>query len=94
MKILLRALLVVLLLSLASMNAQQTGLSGVVTDIQGGVIQGAKVEAKQIGGSSFFATTNSQGAYVVPSLTAAEYTVTVRAPGFTPVQKRLLLLVG
>ena len=74
--------------------AQQTGLSGVVTDIQGSVIQGAKVEATQTGGSSFLATTNAQGAYVLPSLVAAEYTITVSSKGFGTVQKKVLLLVG
>jgi hypothetical protein len=74
--------------------AQQTGLSGVVTDSQGGLIQGAKVEAKQTGGSTFDATTNARGTYVMPSLGAAEYTVTVSAQGFATVEKKVLLLVG
>ena len=74
--------------------AQQTGLSGVVTDSQGAVISGAKVEVKQEGGSSFSATTNAQGAYVLPALVAAEYKVTVSAAGFSTVDKRILLLVG
>ena len=74
--------------------AQQTGISGVVADVQGGVIPGAKVTVKQTGGSTFDATTNAQGDYVVPNLTAAEYTVTVTAPGFATVEKKLLLLVG
>ena len=75
-------------------QAQQTGISGVVTDTQGGVMPGAKVEVKKVDGSSFFATTNAQGVYVVPSLIAAEYTVTVSAQGFATSEKRLLLLVG
>jgi hypothetical protein len=73
---------------------QQTGLTGIVTDAQGGVIQGAKVEVRETGGSSFFATTNAQGAYVVPNIVAAEYTVSVVAQGFAKVQKKVLLLVG
>jgi hypothetical protein len=74
--------------------AQQTGFSGVVTDLTGSVIPGAKIEAKQVGGTSFFATTNGHGEYVIPSVTAAEYSVTASAPGFATVQKKLLLLVG
>jgi len=74
--------------------AQQTGFSGVVTDSQGGAIPGAKVEVKQAGGASFFATTNSNGVYVVPSVSAAEYTITASAPGFATAQKKVLLLVG
>jgi len=75
-------------------SAQQTGLSGVVKDVQGGAIPGAKVTVKQTGGSTFNATTNAQGAYVVPSLTAAEYTIVATAPGFASVEKKVLLLVG
>ncbi|SFR99811.1 Carboxypeptidase regulatory-like domain-containing protein [Granulicella pectinivorans] len=78
----------------SSLLAQQTGLSGVVTDSQGAVIVGAKVEVKQVDGSSFFATTNGQGSYVLPSLVAAQYAITVTAPGFKIVQKKVLLLVG
>ena len=93
--------LMVLTLSIAvlfgcgvSAFAQQTGFSGVVTDSTGGAIPGAKVEAKQTGGTSFFATANGKGVYVIPSVTAAEYTITASAPGFATVQKTLLLLVG
>jgi hypothetical protein len=90
------ALLLLLLLPFAcsAAFAQQTGLSGVVTDAQGGVIQGAKVEVKHVDGSSFFATTNTQGLYVLPNLVAADYTITVSALGFAKVQKTVLLLVG
>ena len=93
MKMFYRIVLVVVL-SVCAAQAQQTGVSGVVADTQGGVVQGAKVEVKKVDGSSFFATTNAQGLYVVPNLTAAEYTVTAKAAGFATVQKRLLLLVG
>jgi hypothetical protein len=87
-------LLPVLLFACSAVFAQQTGLSGVVSDAQGGLIEGAKVEVKQVDGSSFFATTNARGLYVLPSLVAADYTITVSAPGFAKVQKRVLLLVG
>jgi hypothetical protein len=73
---------------------QQTGLSGVVIDVQGGAISGAKVEVKQTGGSTYYATTNAQGAYVVPSVTAAEYTIRASAPNFATAEKKILLLVG
>ena len=87
-------LLAVVLFVCSPAWGQQTGLSGVVTDSQGGVIQGAKVEVKKTGGSSYFATTNAQGVYVVPSVTAAEYTITASASGFATAQKKILLLVG
>jgi hypothetical protein len=74
--------------------AQETGLSGVVTDSQGGLIQGAKIEAKETGGVTFNATTNAQGTYVIPGIPAAEYTVTATSQGFNSVQRKVLLLVG
>jgi hypothetical protein len=74
--------------------AQQTGISGVVTDTQGGALPGAKVEIKKTGGESFFTTANGQGTYVVPNLTAAEYTISAGASGFATVQKKVELLVG
>ncbi len=74
--------------------AQQTGFSGVVTDSQGRAIPNAKVEVKRAGGSSFFATTNDRGVYVIPSITAAEYTVSATSPGFATVETKILLLVG
>jgi hypothetical protein len=77
-----------------SAYGQQTGLSGVVTDVQGGAIAGAKVEVKQTGGSTYFATTNGQGAYVIPSMNAAEYTIRASATNFATAEKKVLLLVG
>jgi hypothetical protein len=74
--------------------AQQTGFSGTITDVQGGAIVGAKVEVKQTGGATFLATTNAQGEYVIPKVTAAEYTLTASASGFATTQKKVLLLVG
>src|SRR5580658_3121975 len=93
MKMLMR-LFLFLTVALSGAYAQQTGLSGVVTDSQGAVITGAKVEVKHLDGSSFFATTNAQGSFVFPALVAAEYKITVTAPGFSTADKRLLLLVG
>ena len=92
------SLLLLLLFCIAFLTvlarAQQTGVTGVVKDTQGAVIQGVKVEVKQTGGASFFATTNSQGVYLMPSLTAAEYTVKASAPNFATAEKHFLLLVG
>ncbi|WP_182276249.1 TonB-dependent receptor [Granulicella sp. 5B5] len=74
--------------------AQQTGISGVVTDAQGGGLPGAKVEVKKTGGGTFLTTANGQGTYVVPNLTAAEYTISASAPGFATVERKVELLVG
>ncbi len=74
--------------------SQQTGITGVVTDTQGAIILGAKVEVKQAGAASYAATTNSQGVYVVPGIPAAEYTITASSPNFGTAEKRVLVLVG
>jgi hypothetical protein len=87
-------LLLVFLSRCFAVHAQQTGFSGVITDSQGATISGAKVEAKQTGGVSFSSTTNARGVYIIPTNTAAQYAITVSAPGFVTVQKKMLLLVG
>ena len=74
--------------------AQQTGFTGIVTDSQGAAVAGARIEVKQAGGSSFFATTNARGVYTFPSIAAEEYTITATSPGFATVEKHILLLVG
>jgi Carboxypeptidase regulatory-like domain len=93
-RILSGSFLAAILLVCCSASAQQTGLSGVVTDVQGGLIQGAKIVAKETDGSAFDATTTAQGVYVIPGIAAAEYTITVTAQGFNIVQRKILLLVG
>jgi hypothetical protein len=77
-----------------SAYAQQTGISGVVTDKQGAVIGGASIEVKQVGGSSFNTKTTSAGTYQVPSLKAGDYTVTISASGFTTVRTNVTMLIG
>ena len=94
MKAILRVAVLLSVFSFASAFAQQTGISGIIRDTQGGAIPGAKVEVKQTGGSTFSTVTNAQGAYVVPSLVAAEYSITASMGGFATVQKKVLLLVG
>ena len=77
-----------LLLSLAVTSvsrAQQTGISGRVTDSQGAVITGAMVEIRQIGGGGSTTKTNDAGTYLVPSLPAGDYVVTISASGVIPV---------
>ncbi len=90
-----RSVLIALSFVLASAAfAQQTGISGKVTDPSGAVIAGAQVEIKQASGATFTATTNSDGIFIVPSLIASDYAVTVSAKGFGTVEKKLTILVG
>ena len=93
MKTALRALLV-FVLAVTAAYAQQTGITGKVTDTQGAVIPNAAVEIKQIGASAFNTKTNSDGIYIIPSLVAGDYIVTVTSPGFNTVEKRVSMLVG
>jgi hypothetical protein len=94
MKTLFRSLLAVLLLSASVVCAQQTGISGRVTDSQGAVLPGASVEVKQVGGATLTTKTNDSGTYLLPSLTAGDYVVTVSVPGFTTVRINVSMLIG
>ena len=89
-------LIIFLSFSLSALAAwgQTTGITGIVTDQQGAVIQGAKVEVHQPGGASYFGKTNGQGVYVIPNLVAAQYAITASAPNFSSAEKHVLLLVG
>ena len=78
----------------AILQAQQTGISGRVTDAGGGTLANASIEVKQAGGSAYRTKSNSDGSFLVPSLTAGDYTVTVSAEGFSTVETSVSMLVG
>ncbi|NYF80245.1 TonB-dependent receptor [Granulicella arctica] len=86
--------LLISLLLVSASYAQQTGISGRVADTQGAAIANATVEVKQVGGAAFTTKTNSEGSYLIPSLTAGDYIVTVTADGFTTVKTKVTMLVG
>lgn len=95
MRLVYRISLVLLLLVCGLTSyAQQTGLSGKVTDSQGGAIANATVEVRREGASAFHTATNSQGFWIVPSLSAGDYVVTITAAGFSTVQTKATMLVG
>lgn len=94
MKYFFRGFFAVFLLSASVAFAQQTGISGRVTDSQGAVLAGASVEIRQVGGASSSTKTNEAGTYLIPSLTAGDYVVTVSMPGFTTVKTNMSMLVG
>ena len=87
-------LLSVFLFAATVLSAQQTGITGRVTDSQGAVISDAAVEVKQVGAGLFHTKTNAAGTYLIPSLAAGDYIVTVRAPGFSTVETKVSMLVG
>src|ERR1700749_3812525 len=79
----------------ASLWAQTTSISGVVTDQSGAAIPEARVQATPSGGGANASTiTNAPGSYLIPALKAADYIVRVDAPGFAPAEKTVTLLVG
>jgi hypothetical protein len=71
-------------------------LSGVVIDKDGGVVPGASIVVKnKATGETVSATTNTSGAFTVPTLGAGTYTVTVALTGFkTVVHDNVRLLAG
>jgi|GEM_PF-531752 len=87
-------LLSVVFFAVVSLHAQQTGITGRISDAQGGVIANAAVEVKQVGAGTFNTKSNAEGIYLIPSLTAGDYIVTVTAPGFTTVQTKVSMLIG
>ena len=86
--------LVALLLCAAPVLAQQTGLTGKVTDASGAAVSGARVEVKQVGAALFGTTSNTAGIWLLPSLTAGDYVVAVSATGFATVQTKVSILIG
>ena len=85
--------------SLAAMLAsfvygQQTGVTGRVTDGTGAVLVNARVVATESGGAKTATATNEQGIYQFAAIRAADYRLRFEAPGFTPAEKTLSLLVG
>lgn len=71
------------------------GLNGDVTDPQGSVVVGAKVEAKNVAtGVSRSTSTTSAGLFVLTDLPPGQYEVEVEAQGFAPRKARVGIEVG
>ncbi|MBC7928080.1 MAG: carboxypeptidase regulatory-like domain-containing protein, partial [Bryobacteraceae bacterium] len=84
-----------ILLSAASSLAQQTSVSGTITDTSGAVIPEAVVRLLQQGGGATRSTlTAPGGTYSFPALAAESYRLRVEVPGFTPAERTMSLLVG
>ena len=76
-------------------QAQQTSITGTISDSSGGAIPVAKVTATPKGGGALHTTvTNSTGLFALQALDAADYLVRVEVPGFTPLERSLTLLIG
>src|SRR4051812_48383728 len=76
--------------------AQQTSVSGVVTDESKSVVPGVTITATSAStGRQFIDTTSEKGEYRLEGLPAGLYNVTADLPGFAPtLLKDLDLLVG
>ena len=74
--------------------AQQTGISGTVTDPTGAMLVSARVSAVADDGQKFATVTTNGGRYQFPALRATTYVLRFEAPGFAPAERTLTLLVG
>ena len=85
-----------LLFGFAAVAQRETGqITGTIRDESGAVIAAAKVTVKSITtGVTREATTNDVGLYVVPSLRADIYDVTISAGGFEKYTQRVEVIVG
>ncbi len=86
------ALVTILLLASATGWAQDSRISGTVTDSTGGVIPGVEVTVTNLAtGASRQAVTDDSGRYSVPQLYAGNYRVSASMAGFDAQQLELLL---
>ena len=75
--------------------AQQTSITGRITDESQAAVAGAKVLASTKGGGATYATlTTENGSFQFPSVVANDFVVRVEFPGFSPAEKTFSLLVG
>jgi hypothetical protein len=82
-----------LVIPVIAQQSATASLSGRVTDPAGAVIVGAQVTIEQSAtGFRRDITTNSEGIYVLTSLPAGEYAVTIKAANFPGSLKRILTL--
>src|SRR5262245_46020868 len=79
-------------------NAQQPlgNISGTVTDSSSAVVSGATVKATSLAtGATRTATTDDQGYFLLPTLQAGEYKLSISRTGFAEFQvDRIVVAVG
>src|SRR5580658_2456162 len=89
----LRVLLFAVLICLPLL-AQQTGISGRVTEASNAVIANVVVTATAEDATKVTTTTNGAGLYQFPGLRAGTYRLRFEVPGFAPAERTIELLVG
>src|SRR5271169_1360027 len=87
-------LLFVFALAAALALAQQTGITGRLTDPSNAVMTNVVVTASAEDGTKFATQTNGQGMYQIPAVRAGKYVLRFEIPGFVPAERTLTVLVG
>lgn len=91
------ALIALLLLGATTLGqTTRSSMSGLINDQSGAVVSGAKIIAKNVAtGEEFQAITDSQGAFIFPSVPLGQYAVTIEASGFKRVElQEVLVQIG
>ncbi|MGD1095320.1 MAG: carboxypeptidase-like regulatory domain-containing protein, partial [Bryobacteraceae bacterium] len=86
--------LALITLSCLPVLAQQTGITGRVTDPSNASVADVKITATGADGSTSSTSTNAAGIYQLPALRAGSYTLRYEIQGFAPAERTLDLLVG
>lgn len=74
--------------------AQQTSITGRVTDPTNAIVANAVVLAAEEDGTKLSTHTNAQGIYQLPALRAGKYVLRFEMSGFAPAERTMTLLVG
>ncbi|MBV8821106.1 MAG: carboxypeptidase regulatory-like domain-containing protein, partial [Acidobacteriaceae bacterium] len=74
--------------------AQQTSITGRVTDPSNASVPQTAVVATSEDGTKLETVTNAQGVYQFPAVRAAKYVLRFQAPGFAAAERTVTLLVG
>jgi len=74
--------------------AQQTGISGRVSDPSNATVANVTVTATLPNGTKVTTTTNAGGQYQFPGLAAGDYKIRYEVAGFGPAERSVSLLVG
>jgi hypothetical protein len=87
-------LIFVFALTAAPALAQQTGITGRLTDPSNAVMTNVVITASAEDGTKFATQTNGQGMYQIPAVRAGKYVLRFEIPGFVPAERTLTVLVG
>src|SRR5580658_3134115 len=74
--------------------AQQTGISGRVSDPSSAMVASVAVSATAEDGTKVSTITNATGLYQFPGIRAGDYRLRFEGPGFAPAERTISVLVG